>query len=202
MSKLLLATNNQGKIQEYRSLLRGIPFELVTSVQQGITLEVEEKGSSFEENARIKALAFATASGLLSLADDSGLQVDALNGEPGVRSHRYAGENATDVEKVNYLLAQLKGVPFEKRAAHFRCVIALAWPDGRVEYCCGECDGVISSTPRGEMGFGYDPVFYFSDLKKTMAELPMEIKNNVSHRAKAAKEVCKLLHKLESFVQP
>jgi XTP/dITP diphosphohydrolase len=198
MPKLLLATNNPGKVLEYRSLLKGLRFELVIPAQQGLRLEVEEAESSFEENARLKALTFARASGLLTLADDSGLEVDALNGEPGVRSHRYAGDKATDPERVEYLLSRLKNVPVEERTAHFRCVIAIAWPDGRVEYCSGRCDGIIALAPRGNEGFGYDPVFYFPQLKRTMAELPMELKNRVSHRSMAAREAHWLLETLES----
>ena len=193
MSKLLLATNNQGKVHEFQYLLQGIPFELMTPAQLGLELEVAEIGDTYKENARLKALAFAQASGLLSLADDSGLEVDALNGEPGLRSSRYAGERAKDTDRVSFLLAKLKDVPPEKRAAHFRCVIALAWPDGRVKYCYGKCDGTITFAPRGNEGFGYDPIFYFPEFGKTMAELPAEIKNRVSHRAPAAQEARKLL---------
>jgi XTP/dITP diphosphohydrolase len=193
MLKLLIATNNQGKVREYQSLLQGIPFELVTPAQQGIKMDVEETGNSFEENARIKALAFATVSGLTTLADDSGLEVDVLHGEPGVRSSRYAGEGATDADRVSFLLAKLRGVPQDKRAAHFRCVIAIAFPDRKIKICSGKCDGIIIQEPRGEEGFGYDPIFYFPKLKKTMAELPMEIKNQVSHRALAAQKAVKFL---------
>jgi XTP/dITP diphosphohydrolase len=200
MSKLLLATNNQGKVREYQNLLGGICFELVTPAQQNIKLDVEETGGTFEENARLKAVAFAKAGGLLTLADDSGLEVDALNGEPGIRSSRYAGESATDADRVNYLLAKLRDVPLEKRTAHFCCVIAIAWPDGRVEFCQGRCQGIITFSPQGEEGFGYDPVFYFPELKKTMAELPMDIKNQVSHRARAAQEACKILKTINAII--
>jgi XTP/dITP diphosphohydrolase len=193
MTELLLATNNKGKVKEYRELLLGIPFELVTPARQGLKLEVAETGHSYEENARLKAEAFSRASGLLTLADDSGLEVDALHGEPGIRSSRYAGEGATDAERVEYLLAKLRDVPAEKRTAHFRCVIAIAWPEGRVEYCRGRCDGSISLAPKGDLGFGYDPIFYFPALKKTMAELPAEVKNRISHRARAAQEACQIL---------
>ncbi len=199
MSKLLLATNNQGKVREYQNLLKGISFELATPAQQGIDLEVEETGGTFEANARLKASAFAKVSGLLTLADDSGLEVDALNGEPGVRSSRYAGEAATDPDRVNFLLAKLKDVPVEKRTARFICIIAIAVPDGRIEICSGKCDGVIIYEPRGKNGFGYDPIFYFPELKKTMAELPMKIKNQVSHRAHAAQEAVKILNKLANL---
>jgi len=193
--KLLLATNNQGKVREYRSLLRGIPYEIVTPAEQGITTEVDEAGGSFEENARIKSTTLAKESGLLSLADDSGLEVDALGGEPGPRSHRYAGESATDADRIDYLLARLKDVPDEKRTARFRCVIAIATPDGKVRLCSGECRGIITTTPKGDNGFGYDPVFYLPELGKTMAELPPEEKNKISHRARAAEKARELLLK-------
>lgn len=199
MPKLLLATNNRGKVLEYQSLLAGIPFELITPAQQGISQDVPETGSSYEENARLKAVAFAQASGLLTLADDSGLEVDALNGEPGIRSSRYAGEAAGDTDRVIYLLNKLRDVPQEKRTARFRCIIAIAFPDGKVEFCSGTCEGMITFSPRGKEGFGYDPVFYFPELKKTMAELPMEVKNRISHRARAALEARKILEKLILF---
>jgi XTP/dITP diphosphohydrolase len=192
-AKLLLGTNNEGKVLEYRALLEGIPFELVTPEELGIAVEVEETGNSFEENASLKARAFAAESGLLTLADDSGLEVDALAGEPGVRSHRYGGKGATDEQLVNYLLAKLTGIPLQKRTARFRCVIAIATPDGKLTLRQGECRGVITFEPRGAGGFGYDPVFLFPSLSKTMAELTMEEKNQLSHRAMAAKEAKKVL---------
>ena len=191
--KLLLATNNQGKVSEYRRLLQNLPYELITLAEEGITTIVSEVGESLEENARLKATLLAAESQLLALADDSGLEVDALGGEPGRLSARYAGENASDKELVNYLLLRLKGVPWEKRSARFRCVIALATPGGEVEFCSGECRGFITFAPRGEQGFGYDPIFYLPELDKTMAELPLEIKNRVSHRGLAAGKVYQLL---------
>jgi len=194
--KLLLATNNQAKVREYRSLLQDLPYELVTLAEQGITTIVSEIGGSLEENARLKATLLAAESQLLALADDSGLEVDALGGEPGRLSARYAGENASDKDRVNYLLLRLKGVPREKRSARFRCVIAIATPDGEVEFCSGECQGFITFEPRGEQGFGYDPVFYLPELDKTMAELPLEIKNQVSHRGQAARKAYQLLSQL------
>jgi XTP/dITP diphosphohydrolase len=193
--KLLLATNNKGKIREYKNLLRGIPHEIVTLAEQGITAEVDEVGGSFEENARLKAATLAEESGLLTLADDSGLEVDALSGEPGSLSHRYAGEGASDADRIDYLLSRLKGVPEKKRTASFRCVIAIAEPDGKVEICSGECRGVIITEPRGEQGFGYDPIFYLPELGKTMAELTLEEKNRVSHRARAAEKAREVLIK-------
>jgi XTP/dITP diphosphohydrolase len=185
-NKLLLATNNRGKAREYRSLLRGIPYEIVTPADIGINIEVDETGASFEENARLKATALAETTGLLALADDSGLEVDALGGEPGPRSHRYAGEGASDSDRVAYLLEKMKEVPEGKRSARFRCVIAIATPGGRVEFFSGDCRGFIATRPKGSGGFGYDPVFYVPELGRTMAELTEEEKNRISHRARAA----------------
>ena len=195
MAKLLLATRNKAKVREYKNLLQNLSFELVTLADQGITTTVGEVGGSLEENARLKATVLAAESQLVALADDSGLEVDALGGEPGRLSARYAGEGASDRDRVNYLLAKLNGVPWEKRTARFRCVIAIATPDGEVEFCFGECRGVITFEPRGEQGFGYDPVFYLVELDKTMAELPLEIKNQVSHRGQAAREAYQLLRR-------
>ena len=195
-NKLLLATNNQAKVREYRSLLQNLPYELVTLAEQGITTVVSEVGESLEENARLKATVLVAQSELVALADDSGLEVDALGGEPGRLSARYAGEGASDRDRVSYLLSRLKGVPWEKRSARFRCVIAVATPEGEVELCSGECRGFITLEPRGEQGFGYDPVFYLPELGKTMAELPLEIKNQVSHRGQAARKVYQVLERL------
>lgn len=138
----------------------------------------------------------APNSQLLALADDSGLEVDALGGEPGRLSARYAGEGASDRDRVNYLLSRLKGVPWLERSARFRCVIAIATPDGELEFCSGECQGIITLEPRGKHGFGYDPVFYLPQLDKTMAELPLEIKNQVSHRGQAARKAFQVLERL------
>jgi len=193
--KLLLATNNQGKVNEYRSLLKGIPVQIVSLAELGITTVVDEVGESLEENAILKATALAAESGLVALADDSGLEVDALNGEPGRLSARYAGEGASDRDRVNYLLSRMKDVPWEKRSARFRCVIALATPGGEVKTCSGECRGFIAREPKGENGFGYDHAFYLPEFGRTMAECSSEIKNQVSHRARAAKKVYRLLRK-------
>ena len=194
--KLLLATNNEAKVREYRNLLQKLPFELVTLAELGMTTIVNEVGESLEENARLKATVLAAKSQLLALADDSGLEVDALGGEPGRLSARYAGEKASDRDRISYLLAKLEGVPWQRRFARFRCVIAIATPDGKVELCSGECRGVITFEPRGEQGFGYDPIFYLPELGKTMAELPLEIKNQVSHRGQAARKVRQVLKRL------
>ena len=197
-SKLLLGTNNQAKVREYRSLLTDLDYELVTMAEQGISVMVEEVGESLEENARLKAKAIAAKGRLLTLADDSGLEVDALGGEPGRLSARYAGENATDKELIAYLLQRLDGVPRENRTARFRCVIALATPGGKVELCSGDCPGLITFEPRGEHGFGYDPIFYLSELDKTMAELTLEQKNKISHRGQAARKAAQVLRNMVS----
>jgi XTP/dITP diphosphohydrolase len=164
--------------------------------EAGIDTVVGETGKTLEENARLKAVALAAESGLAALADDSGLEVDALGGEPGPLSARYAGEGATDRERVSYLLTKLRGVPWESRTARFRCVIAVATPEGRVEFCSGECPGVITLEPAGSQGFGYDPVFYLPEMGKTMAELSLSEKNQLSHRGKAARQVPGLLKKM------
>jgi XTP/dITP diphosphohydrolase len=186
MVKLLIATHNPGKIKEYQALLTGLPLELTYPAQEGLNIEVVETGESFAENARLKATAYARASGLLTLADDSGLEVDALDGEPGIRSARYAGRGASDEDRYRLLLEKLRGVPWEKRTARFRCVIAVATPQGQIHTAEGACEGIIAFAPKGEHGFGYDPVFYFQEYGMTMAELPPETKNKISHRARAA----------------
>lgn len=195
MGCLLLATNNQGKVREYKTLFKALPFQLVTMAERGITTVVDEVGDSLEENARLKATILAAESQLLALADDSGLEVAALSGEPGRLSARYAGEDASDGDRVSHLLLRLRDVPWLERSACFRCVIAVATPGGDVELCSGECRGMITFEPHGEQGFGYDPVFYLPELGKTMAELPMEIKNQVSHRSRAALKVTQMLTK-------
>jgi len=196
-NKLLLATNNQGKVREYKSLLQALPFELVTLAELDIATTVNEVGESLEENARMKATVLAAKSQLLALADDSGLEVDALGGEPGWLSARYAGEGASDRDRVNYLLARLTGIPWEQRTARFKCVIAIATPHGKIELCTGECGGFITFEPRGKQGFGYDPLFYLPQLNKTMAELSLEEKNQVSHRGQAARKVYQALERLK-----
>jgi XTP/dITP diphosphohydrolase len=193
MPRLLLATTNKGKAAEYRDLLKDLDFEIVTLDQAGISQEADESYNTFEENARHKSAFYAELGGLLTLADDSGLEVDALNGEPGVRSSRYAGDNATDADRVDFLLNKLKAIPRQKRRARFRCVIAVAQPGGPVQTVEGTCDGYISMEPKGLNGFGYDPVFYVSEYGKTIAELPPEIKNRISHRGRAAQKARQLL---------
>ncbi len=195
MSSLLIATHNSGKAREYRILLRGIPHELVTLKELGLKEEALEEGSTMEENALAKARFYARLSSLLTLADDSGLEVDALGGEPGVRSARYAGDGASDKERVNFLLAKLKKVSQEKRTARFRCVTAVATPQGEARLFTGECYGIITFEPKGSNGFGCDPIFYFPQMGKTMAELSLEEKNRLSHRAIAAHQARAALEK-------
>ena len=188
MTKLLVGTNNPGKVREYQELLTGLPetLEVTFPAREGLTLEVEESGETFEENACIKALAYAQASGLISLADDSGLEVDALGGAPGVHSARYAGPAISDADRYRKLLDALADVPAGQRSARFRCVVALALPDGTIHTANGFCEGEIGFAPRGEHGFGYDPVFVVKGHGgRTMAELPPDVKNEISHRARA-----------------
>jgi XTP/dITP diphosphohydrolase len=198
MPRLLLATTNKGKAAEYRDLLKDLDFEIVTLDQAGISQEADESYDTFEENARQKAAFYAELGGLLTLADDSGLEVDALNGEPGVRSSRYAGDNATDADRVDFLLNKLTDISKQKRRARFRCVIAVARPGGPVETVEGTCEGYIATEPKGLNGFGYDPVFYLPGYGKTIAELPPEIKNRISHRGRAAALALRLLAKMAS----
>lgn len=200
--KLLIATNNQGKARELAALLGNSTWECTTPAEEGITLDPEETGKTFEENAVIKARGFARASGLITLADDSGLEVEALNGAPGIHSARYAGPDATDAQRNDYLLARLSGVPREKRQARFRCVIAIAFPDERLVLCKGECTGLIAFEPRGENGFGYDPIFYLPELGKTMAELTPEEKSRVSHRGRAIRKAREFLQSLSEGSRP
>jgi XTP/dITP diphosphohydrolase len=196
MPKLLLASSNPGKIREYRFLLDGLGYQITTLTEEGIAKIVTESGDNYEQNARLKAITYAKLSQLTTLADDSGLEVDALNGEPGVKSARFAGESATDAEKVSFLLAKLNGVPWERRTANFKCVIAIASPEGRTELCYGECQGMIAFESKGENGFGYDPIFYLPEIGKTMAELPLEMKNQISHRARASQKARQVLQRL------
>jgi len=183
--KIVVATKNQGKIKEIKRILDGMEVQVVSQYDMGIHKTVEEDGATFEENALKKAKEIMELTGEITLADDSGLVVDYLNGAPGVYSARYAGEGATDEENNNKLLEALKDVPFEKRMARFVCVIAAVWPDGKRIISRGECSGMIHFKPAGKNGFGYDPLFFIPEYNKTMAEIDFELKNKISHRAKA-----------------
>jgi XTP/dITP diphosphohydrolase len=194
--RLLIATHNRGKLREYQEMLDDLPVELVTLDDVGIHDDVEETGTTFAENARLKAMAYARASGLLTLADDSGLEVDALGGEPGVYSKRYAGENKSDAERNRFLLDKLHTVPAGKRIARFRCAIAIATPDGKLWETDGVCEGEIGFEPRGTNGFGYDPIFQVRERGVRMAELPAAEKNQISHRARATEKARVILRKI------
>lgn len=194
--KLLIATHNQGKVREYRALLSDLPLEVTYLDAEGITFEAEETGATFADNAIQKARAYATATGLLTWADDSGLDVDALYGAPGVLSARYgAPEARTDRDRYRLLLAQLAGVPEDSRTARFHCVVALVWPAGRVHTVDGVCEGRIGFEPRGSHGFGYDPIFLVAEAgyAQTMAELDPVHKNTISHRGRAAQAAKRVL---------
>lgn len=195
MQKLLIATGNKGKVKEIQALLNGLEVELVTPKELGLDLEVVEDGATYEENAGKKAHAYSQASGLIALADDSGLEVDALGGEPGLYSARYSGQpGATDADRRVFLLNKLAGQPRPWKA-HFHATVAIGLPDGRVEFAEGNCYGEIIPTERGQNGFGYDPIFFIAELSRTMAELSMEEKNRLSHRALAVRQALPILEK-------
>jgi XTP/dITP diphosphohydrolase len=190
--RLLLATRNRDKILEISEALAGLEIELLTIDELGPLPEVLEDQSTLEGNAIKKAATLASISGLVSLADDTGLEVDALNGAPGVYSSRYSGENATYADNVAKLLKDMEGIPAGERTARFRCVIAVAGAD-RVDTVDGFCEGVIIDSPRGEGGFGYDPVFLLPESLKTFAELALAEKNQISHRGLALRKARVLL---------
>lgn len=185
MNKLLIATNNKGKVKELQDLLEDTGIELVTPTQINLELDVIEDGKTYEENATRKAITFANASGMISLADDSGLEVDALDGAPGLHSARYSPKpGATDKDRRLYLLQKLQNVP-RPWTARFHATIAIATPNYQLQITEGLCEGEIVPEERGTGGFGYDPIFLLSNLGKTMAELSIEEKNRLSHRARA-----------------
>ncbi len=185
MSDLLIATRNPGKLREFAQIFADLGMNLRSLDDLGISAEIEETGTTFTANARLKAEGYMHLSGLPALADDSGLEVSALDGAPGVYSARYGG--VTGAAQLAYLLQQLESVPVEARQARFVCVIALTRPGGTTEFVEGTLSGEIAPAPRGTGGFGYDPVFYLPEAGKTLAELPPEHKNAISHRAAAAR---------------
>lgn len=191
--KIVFASRNEGKIKEIRKMLEGMDIELASLNNYDNAPEVVEDGESFLENALKKARIVSELTGETVLADDSGLQVDILGGEPGIYSSRYAGENATDAENNKKLLAKLKGVPQENRCASFCCILVLYRTDGSYDCFEGKWRGIIIDEPRGSNGFGYDPIFMVPDLKMTAAELPAEIKNKISHRGQAFAQLKKSL---------
>jgi XTP/dITP diphosphohydrolase len=196
MSKLLLATNNPGKVKEMHAILAPLQLELLTPSQAGIHLDVLEDGQTYAENASRKALAFARASHLITLADDSGLEVDLLNDEPGLHSHRFAPWlDATDADRRRYLLQKLQSLP-KPWKAHFHCTVAIATTDNRIFYAEGDCPGEIIPMERGSNGFGYDPIFFLPEFQATMAELDPALKNQISHRARAMTAAFPLLRQI------
>ena len=194
--KLLVATHNRGKIREYRELLAELPLQVTYLDAEGIAVEVAETGATFHDNALLKATSYASLTGLWTWADDSGLEVDALGGRPGVLSARYGGPGLSDRDRYLKLLGELTGVPAAERTARFHCVVAVALPAGPTVTADGVVEGVILQEPRGEHGFGYDPVFYVPAYQATMAELPPAVKNVISHRALAALRAKTLLQEL------
>ena len=211
---LVIATGNKGKLREYQKLLSELPFNIVSLDDVGISLEVEETGNTFSDNAWLKALTYSKLTGMLTLSDDSGLEVDALQGQPGVHSARYGGESLTsDEERVSLLLKNIESVKWAERTARFKCVIAIAETQKaqfeRAEYAnqgssearpiasvVGSISGMIQYEPQGEGGFGYDPVFYLPSIKQTMAEMTLEYKNLISHRSDATRKVIQVLRSL------
>jgi XTP/dITP diphosphohydrolase len=193
MRDLLVATHNQGKLREYRAILAELPLRLLSLDDAGITEDVEETGATFHANATLKARTYAARCGLWSWADDSGLEVDVLEGRPGVLSARYGGPGLSDAQRYALLLAELRPYPQEQWRARFRCVAAIALPDGHIYTAEDTLEGMITDHPRGAHGFGYDPIFYLPDYGATLAELSPAAKNEISHRAKAARAAKELL---------
>lgn len=187
--KIFLATNNRNKGKEIIEGLKGIPIEIFLPGDLGYRLDIKEDGTSFQENAHKKACEGLRLSRMITIGEDSGLLVDHLKGEPGVKSSRFAGEAATDEENIKKLLGLLEGLPLRERRAHFKCVICLALSFRKAVFFEGEANGLIALSPQGEFGFGYDPVFIPRGYKKTFAELGPEVKNKISHRAKALKRL-------------
>lgn len=196
MKRFIAATKNKGKLKEIEEILIDFPFKVISMEEVGVSKEIEEYGSTFEENALIKAREVNKLTGEMVMADDSGLEVDFLNGAPGIFSSRFAGENATDEEKNNKLFLLLEGVPFEKRTARFVCVIAVVFPDGRDFTVKGTCEGYIGFKAEGENGFGYDPLFFLPDYNMTTAQMSSEEKHRISHRGKALRLMADKLHEM------
>lgn len=193
---LLIATHNPGKAREYAHLLSDLPVEVVWLRQVGVDEVAPETGATFAQNALLKAQFYAARTNLLTWADDSGLEVDALGGRPGVHSAHYGGEGLSDQERYTLLLNELEGIPMERRTARFRCVVAIACPSGEAWTAEGAVEGVILTTPRGDHGFGYDPIFWVPSFNATLAELPFEVKNRISHRALAAAQARRIMEQL------
>ncbi|WP_227767695.1 XTP/dITP diphosphatase [Zhaonella formicivorans] len=196
MHKIVIATRNRGKLAEFSRLLDDLPVEIFSLDEFEDIPEIEETGATFQENAAVKARTVADLTGLIAVADDSGLEVDALNGAPGVYSARFAGEKSSDADNNAKLLKLLQGIPLPKRTARFRSVIAVALPGGECYFAEGKCEGLIGLEPSGANGFGYDPLFFLPSQKLTFAQLSVEEKNKISHRAKAVQGAKRILEQL------
>lgn len=193
MKRIIFATTNEGKMREIRMILTDIGYEVVSLKEAGLSPEMVENGTTFEENALIKARTIMNLTGEMAMADDSGLEVDYLDKAPGIYSARFLGEDTSYDIKNNYILDKLMGVKMEERTARFVCAIALVWPDGREVTKTATIEGIIGDKIAGENGFGYDPIFYVPEFQCTTAELTLEQKNQISHRAKALNEIKKVL---------
>ncbi|KKB91257.1 nucleoside-triphosphate diphosphatase [Bacillus sp. CMAA 1185] len=193
MKEAIIATHNPGKVKEFKEILEPRGYDVKSLAEIGFTEEIEETGHTFEENAILKAEAVAKAVNKMVIADDSGLSIDNLGGRPGVYSARYAGEQKDDQANIEKVLSELKGIEKEQRTARFRCALAVSIPSEETKTVEGHVEGYIAEEPRGEYGFGYDPIFIVKDKDKTMAELTSDEKNKISHRADALKKLSKLL---------
>ncbi|PSA93735.1 non-canonical purine NTP pyrophosphatase [Bacillus atrophaeus] len=193
MKEAIIATHNPGKVKEFKDILAPKGYDVKSLADIGFLEEIEETGHTFEENAVLKAEAVAKAVNKMVIADDSGLSVDNLGGSPGVYSARYAGEQKDDTENINKVLKELKGIEKEQRTARFRCALAVSIPGEETKTVEGHVEGYIAEEPKGENGFGYDPIFIVKDKDKTMAELTSDEKNKISHRANALKKLSQLL---------
>ena len=198
MDKIVFATTNEGKVKEIKEILEGFPVEVVSMKEMNITTDIEEDGTTFEENSLIKAREISKLTGLPALADDSGLEVDYLNGEPGIYSARYLGRDTDYNYKNNYIIDRLKEAEDKERSARFICVISLVLPDGREFVKKGVMEGRIGYEIKGENGFGYDPIFYLPEYGKTSAELSSDEKNKISHRGKALRAMKEVIAELDT----
>ena len=198
MDKIVFATTNEGKVKEIKEILEGFPVEVVSMKEMNITTDIEENGTTFEENSLIKAREISKLTGLPALADDSGLEVDYLNGEPGIYSARYLGKDTDYNYKNNYIIDRLKEAEDKERSARFICVISLVLPDGREFVKKGVMKGRIGYEIKGENGFGYDPIFYLPEYGKTSAELSSDEKNKISHRGKALRAMKEVIAELDT----
>ncbi|MFT4146567.1 MAG: XTP/dITP diphosphatase [Mobilitalea sp.] len=195
MKRIIFATSNEGKMREIRELLKDLDIELLSLKEAGLNPDIEENGTTFEENAVIKAKLIMEMTGEIVLADDSGIEVDYLDKAPGVYSARFLGEDTSYDIKNKYIIDKLAAASGEERSARFVCVIACALPNGEIETCRATIEGTIAKEIVGDKGFGYDPIFYVPEYKCTTAEMPLELKNEISHRGKALKEMKEILRK-------